>query len=1187
MELKKIELNGFKSFADKTTIDFDQGVTAIVGPNGSGKSNVIEALRWVMGEQSARNLRGGKMHDVIFSGTHARKPVNIAEVTLLLDNSDFFLPIDFEEVSISRRLHRNGESEYRLNKQPCRLKDIVDLFMDSGLGKESFSIISQGQVEAIFNSKAEDRRSIFEEAAGVLKYKQRKKAAEKKLDETQGNLDRVQDILYELEAQVDPLKEQASLANAYVGHKKELTDLDISVTVTQIEQFSLDSKELNEKISQSNKNIQQINETIRSKEEATRAIKVELHQIESNQQIVQNNYLEAVKNVERYESQKELVHYKETNAEEQIAYYDQQLVQNNQELTELINVKKEVKAKIETKNKELKKSQSLVTQLKKSLSQFDRNSQRNTETLREEYFSALQKSAALKNELNYFSKEKEQREFSLNKLQLEIEKLSQEKIKLEINLENITQHHQEITAELDELTKSFRQISNKIQLITRDLDSDETKMYDSLRVLQQVQANEKSLQQIVNNYSGYFQGVQTVMKQKDQVAGIIGTVADVIQVSKKYEIAIDTVLGSASQFIVMDNETHAQQAIQLLKKIKGGRATFLPLTTVSQRNISDSLLSTIKNSNGFIGVAAEVVDYDSKLQPIIKNLLGNTLIAENLQAATEISKKLQYKFRVVSLEGDLMNAGGSMTGGQNKNSSSRNLISQKNKIKQLSLQKKTLQDELEKRESSVKKLKSEKKKLEEQFNSIRTQGEEKRLAEQKEANKKEAIEERMQQLNKQMKALRYEKGELSEDSLIAENKVGETSKEIESTLSKIKDLKQEMDLFNLETDEKEKRKMNLIDKVSQERERKIKLEQIIKNFENELNHLTKQIEKAKNTIEDLENVKKLRSTTKNSLSIEEIIKHLEYFKAEKENLNIQLHQMKIEKDSKEKDREQIEEAIQSLENKKENYLLEQSDLTVAYNRKDVGIDHLLVYLQEEYQVSFEEAKLAYRLKEELEIAKKKVKLIKRSIDEIGPVNLNSIDEYHKVKSRWEFLSEQQADLINAKEQLYETMGEMDAEVSQRFKKTFMDIKERFSQVFPQMFGGGKAELKLTDPEDLLSSGVEIIAQPPGKKLQQLSLLSGGERALTAISLLFSIIQVKPIPFCVLDEVEAALDEANVARFGKYLHTFETDTQFIVITHRKGTMEEADSLYGITMQEKGVSKIVSVRLQEVDMTSLKN
>lgn len=1179
MQLKTITIKGFKSFPEKTTLKFDEGITAIVGPNGSGKSNIIEAIRWVMGEQSAKTLRGDRMNDVIFSGTHERKPLNIAEVEIVLDNSDNYLDIEFEEVSVLRRISRTGDSTYMINQKECRLKDIVDLFMDSGLGKESFSIISQGQVEAVFNSKPEERRGIFEEAAGVFKYKVRKKDAEKKLNETQENLDRVQDIIYELESQLEPLRKQSDIARSYLNQKIKLVDLDIGVTVWQIKDLlkTID-KEKKEHKNVSNE-IEEMNTQITELEEKEESLQLNINDLENTREKLNTELVNVVREKERTEASLNLFIEKAHHREVFKSEKEDSIRQISNKIQSLEDELKHVNQSFKEKNAELSNLSNRIKDIEQKQDYLEGDRDTKIEKLRSHYIELLQRQTSLKNNFNHLEQEITRSQKTGEKNQGNLTTLENELESIENLLKEKKLNYEKTSSDLLDLLNDYKNLESSVNNSVESIRVKNERVSKTSSELERMKAKQTSLTEMQENYAGYYAGVRAVMQQKETLNGIVGTVAELIQIRKDYIQAIDTVLSSSGQFIVVEDEKAGRDAIKYLKDTKSGRATFLPLTTIKPRFIPHNTQMKIKDIAGFVGIASDLVTYDTKIQNIVENLLGQTIVAETLEAANKIAAAIQYRNRVVSLDGDIINAGGSMTGGGSRHNNTSPIFTQKAELDSLSINISESEKVLEQLTINRDKDKEELDKTEEKLREVRESGETTRLEEQKLKSEIDNLETQLSRLERELKVTTFEASENTEYIENQQARKKEIEQEMETVAQAINECDRQMKLLSSEKENIEAEKSKLNQELLEVNEERNQIREILASARTNKESLVELIEDYTTQMNDLKEEISLFDQDLKLDSKEDLEKRL----ADHEQ-----YQSEVEKDQS-ATREKLTELNGKLkELKKElnhfsgrhKYLTEQKNkLDVQLSRNDVKLDHHLSYLVDEYKIGFEEAKLLDEPDMELAEAQKQVRLLKKGIEELGPVNLNSIDEYKHVNERYQFLSTQQNDLIEAKANLYNTMDEMDAIVEKQFKETFDQIHKEFALVFPKMFGGGYAELVLSDPDNLLETGIEIIAQPPGKRLTRLSLLSGGERALTAISLLFAIIQVNPIPFCILDEAEAALDDANVDRFGRYLTEFEKDTQFIVITHRKGTMEHADQLYGVTMQEKGISKIVAVSLTE--------
>lgn len=1181
--LKRIEIAGFKSFADKTVIDFENSVTAVVGPNGSGKSNITEAIRWVLGEQSAKSLRGGKMPDIIFAGSDSRKPLNVAEVTVLLDNSDHYLPLDYQEISVTRRYRRTGESDFFINKQPCRLKDIQELFLDSGLGKESFSIISQGKVEAIFSSKPEDRRGIFEEAAGVLKYKQRKKKAEQKLFETEDNLSRVQDIIYELQEQLTPLAEQSEIAKKFLQLKEELTQTDIALMITEINVAKKEWEEKQTQLTQFNQELTKLATHIQSQEavlsEKRKQNAKKDRQIEKGQQ----SLLALSERLKQAEGQKDVLIERTKHTQKSTQEYQASLAEAQKKVAHFEELQEKLTKETTEKETEIQEAQQQLMKTQQELEKYQKSTKELLSELRDQYVDLMQEQANVGNELKYLERQYLQ-ETSKSKQTLakqsEVEAsvlaLSSQKQELSEKQANLQQALVKNQHELEEVQTKGKTVQTK-------LTNEQPKMYQLMNQVQQLQARQKSLQEIQENYFGFYQGVRLVLQHKQQLSGIVGAVAELIDVPSSFTLAIETALGGAAQHVIVENEHDARQAITYLKKQRGGRATFLPLTTIKPRQLPAHVLSQAAAVDGFLGIASEQVTFPAEIQTVVHNLLGTILLAKDLTSANAIAQTIGYQYRVVSLEGDVMNAGGSMTGGANKRGNQGSLFSQNQELKQLTAEYEQADQQLQNQEKIVQELQTKVADLSQKQEKLRTQNEQLRFEEQEITNQLQNITNDLARFEKEKQLSNFETRELQQFIETYQKQQAELTarqKEIEQQRQQIDE---EIKSLNQESDQME-------EKRSQVQARKAQEQADLAVLKEQFNHLQIQLRGARvqknEALERQTSLEQQLATltadfSDHEITEESLASQITELAQQREELQAELVAVKEQRERTQKEIDQLETVLAEKNQQQKQQLTEQSKLEVQKDRAEMLLDHQLSYLQTEYQISFEKAVTDYQPTSDIVSSRTKVAVLKEQIADLGPVNIRSIEQFEQVNERHTFLATQRDDLLSAKNQLFETMEEMDAEVRARFKEVFEAIRQEFKVVFPNMFGGGRAELVLTDPSDLLKTGIEIEVQPPGKKLQSLSLLSGGERALTAIALLFSIIRVCPVPFCILDEVEAALDEANVKRFGRYLSDFQDDTQFIVVTHRKGTMVAADVLYGVTMQESGVSKIVSVRMEDIN------
>lgn len=1184
MFLKKLESVGFKSFAERITVDFVPGVTAVVGPNGSGKSNVTDAIRWVLGEQSAKSLRGAKMEDIIFAGSDSRRALNVAEVTLTLDNKDQRLPIDYEEVAVTRRVYRSGESEYLINKQPCRLKDIVDLFMDSGLGKEAFSIISQGKVEEILSSKSEERRSIFEEAAGVLKYKQRKNKAVKKLTETEDNLSRVEDIIHEIEGQLEPLKEQAAVAKEYLEKKEELEQHEVSLIVTEIENIHTEWGQLLKEIDSLKEQLMEEKTTIQADESKVEEYGQHIQGLDQKIECLQDQKLTLTQQIEQLDGQKNLL-------VERLKHYDESKEKLNHDIKESQDQIEQYELDYEDQEMKLKSLESQRDETKKTISNINKdiaNSgediEEQIESMKAEYIEILNEQAANRNEKASIEKQIDQTKARKQRLDERFEKLIEERESLEEDQSAQAKEKVALEEKLNSINNQLSELQETNQSLSEEIRQDEEKLYKGYRIVEQLRSKKDMLEDMKESYSGFFHGVKAVLqaKEKGNLDGIHGAVAQLMDIPNDYVTAMETALGGQAQHIVVGKDHEARQAIQWLKKTNSGRATFLPMSTIRPRQVDSRHIQQIENHGGFIGVGSELVKYDASYDGIVKNLLGNVLISKTLKDANELASSTNHRYRIVTLEGDIVNPGGSMSGGAKKRSNQTSLFTRDRELEEVQTKLNDFETKSLDFERKLSKKKGRHKNIQEDLQQQQVKKDELYDKYQMVKENYQALQARLSNINDQLSVYDQENHQHEEEMNSLTQQLSSITEHLESQETQSDKLRKEIDnLSSNQSDfkaniEKHKERLNhmqirLAEQESEVRNQKERLNQIQENL-NEARQTKQQYQDELNRLEE---------SHQNAQTVDSLSDNIKEAQTQLIEINDQLDQSREERQRVTQTREDLERELKERNRQYQQRNSHMQQLEVKANRLDVDLENRLNHLREEYMLTFEKAKKDFGLTEEIDETREKVKLIKRSIDELGTVNLGSIEEYERIQERYEFLTEQQQDLLDAKDTLHSIIQEMDEEMVRRFSETFSQIQEQFAIVFKELFGGGRAELKLTNPDDLLETGVDIIAQPPGKKLQNLGLLSGGERALTAIALLFAILRVRPVPFCVLDEVEAALDEANVMRFGKYLKEFSQHTQFIVITHRKGTMENADVLYGITMQESGVSKLVSVKLEETE------
>lgn len=1180
MFLKKLEVMGFKSFADRISIDFVPGVTAVVGPNGSGKSNVTDAIRWVLGEQSAKSLRGGKMEDVIFAGSDSRKPLNFAEVTLVLDNTDGRVPLDYSEVSVTRRVFRSGESAYLLNKQNCRLKDITDLFMDSGLGKEAFSIISQGRVDEILNSKAEERRSIFEEAAGVLKYKQRKKKAEVKLSETDENLNRVMDILHELDGRMEPLQIQASAARDFLDMSEELKDADIALLAFDANRLKTEFNQLAQDIIDQSAQEKELNVEISSKEETVADTRKVLARLDKEIDAQQSSLIEASSETEKWEGRKLLMSEKKHNADRQANQLQANLAAEQAE-NQVLSEKHQIQLKLlEDRKAEHRKIRNSLSQLEEQLSKTPADIENEIESFKSLYIELMNEQATVKNELKNIDLQQQQLSESTTRIALQQEDYNSELIKLEKEKQEADRKYETIKTLLEEKRRLYRETENEYLQLKDSFDKKQSLLFQAYQSQKQLDSRIETLQELEADFSGFFQGVKEVLQAREngRLAGIVGAVAEIVQVSQEYAKAIEIALGASSQHIVVKNEDNARQGINFLREKRAGRSTFLPMTVMKPRTIPDHTLNLIHQHDSFVKMAFELVEYDPAYHMIVENLLGNVIIAKDLKGATAISKIIGNRYRVVTLEGDIVNAGGSMTGGANKTQAS--FFTRKAELDQLLIQSDEMKQTIAVAEKTIQKEQADVHVTERKLNDLRSEGEQYRDLESERAMTLREINAVLNTTKDRFKVFQAEqKNKGSDLDAIAMRKKYASSRLVQIT-EELSDTSVKIDELNRFKQQNETARDAVLAQYAEQKSRLAVMKERVSQLTESEAELLERKTKSDRLLEGISaELDWLNSEEASKVfSDEEIITEITKWSHKKQIGLQKISHSKAERIQKQELLTALEQELREIQRLHKGFIEAIRICEVKATRIEVQIQNLIDQLDNAYQLTLQQA-LQYELQEEEDIVRKKVKLLKQSIEELGPVNLGSIEEFDHVSDRHSFLTEQRDDLNEAKDTLRTVIREMDDEMISRFDGTFHTIRTHFQRVFRELFGGGSADLVLTNPADILATGVEIIAQPPGKKLQNLSLLSGGERALTAIALLFAILNTRPVPFCILDEVEAALDESNVVRYSQYLKKFSEDTQFIVITHRKGTMEGADVLYGITMQESGISKLVSVKLQE--------
>ncbi|OXT14224.1 chromosome segregation protein SMC [Streptococcus sp. KR] len=1177
MYLKEIEIQGFKSFADKTKVVFDQGVTAVVGPNGSGKSNITESLRWALGESSVKSLRGGKMPDVIFAGTESRKPLNYASVVVTLDNNDGFIKDAGQEIRVERHIYRSGDSEYKIDGKKVRLRDIHDLFLDTGLGRDSFSIISQGKVEEIFNSKPEERRAIFEEAAGVLKYKTRRKETESKLQQTQDNLDRLEDIIYELDNQIKPLEKQAENARKFLDLEGQRKAIYLDVLVAQINENKAELDSTEEELAQvqellmsyyqKREKLEEENQTLKKQRQDLQAEmakdqvslmdltslisdlerKLALSKLESEQ--VALNQQEAQARLAALEDKRNSLSKEKSDKESSLALLEENLVQNNQKLN----------------------------RLEAELLAFSDDPDQMIELLRERFVALLQEEADVSNQLTRIENELENsRQLSqkqadqLEKLKEQLatakEKASQQKADLETAKEQV----QKLLADYQAIAKEQEEQKSSYQ-------AQQSQLFDRLDNLKNKQARAQSLENILRNHSNFYAGVKSVLQEKARLGGIIGAVSEHLTFDVHYQTALEIALGASGQHIIVEDEHAATRAIDFLKRTRAGRATFLPLTTIKARTISSQNQDAIATSPGFLGMADELVTFDTRLEAIFKNLLATTAIFDTVEQARAAARQVRYQVRMVTLDGTELRTGGSYAGGANRQNNS---IFIKPELEQL--QKEIAEEEasLRSEEASLKTLQDQMARLTESLEAIKSQGEQARIQEQGLSLAYQQTSQQVEELETLWKLQEEELNRLSEGDWQADKE--KCQERLATIASDKQNLEAEIEEIKSNKNAIQERYQNLQEEVAQARLLKTELQGQKRYEVADIERLGKELDNLDIEQEEIQRLLQEKVDNLEKVDTDLLSQQADEAKVQKTNLQQGLIRKQFELDDIEGQLDDIASHLDQARQQNEEWIRKQTRAEAKKEKVSERLRYLQSQLTDQYQISYTEALEKSHELENLNLAEQEVKDLEKAIRSLGPVNLEAIEQYEEVHNRLDFLNSQRDDILSAKNLLLETITEMNDEVKERFKSTFEAIRESFKVTFKQMFGGGQADLILTEG-DLLTAGVEISVQPPGKKIQSLNLMSGGEKALSALALLFSIIRVKTIPFVILDEVEAALDEANVKRFGDYLNRFDKDSQFIVVTHRKGTMAAADSIYGVTMQESGVSKIVSVKLKDLEET----
>lgn len=1180
MYLKKIEVQGFKSFANKLLFEFDNGITGIVGPNGSGKSNIADAVRWVLGEQSAKQLRGSKMEDIIFAGTETRKPVSFASVSLTIDNSDKKLDIDYSEVTVTRRVFRSGESEYLLNGNTCRLKDINELFYDTGIGKEGYSIIGQGQIDKILSGKAEERRELFDEAAGIVKFKKRKNETQKSLDNESQNLIRINDILAELEKQVGPLARQSDKAKEYLRLKEYLKKYEVNLflleessTKGELTKVTGNLDIVNEELEKAGNRLEEIKSVYDEKDNEVSELTARIDELtaKKNQAEIDKNRLES--QIEILKEQINSANMNDSHLADRLKEINDQIAERNEEKQKLLKQKFDISSEVDDIFARQNEIDREVDALRKETDGLSNE----IENRKNSIFDNLNKKGTIKASIQRYESMQEQVNIRKAELTGKLINFKTDESEFDVSIKDAKDKLDSVNKEIDELVSENNRLMALSDENKEERNTKKQKLQAAKEQNMRSQTKLESLKNIAERYDGYGNSIRKVMECKEQNSGILGVVADIVKTEKKYEIAIETALGGTIQNIVTDNEETAKKMIAYLKKNQYGRATFLPLSAVSGKN---NRRDNLERESGFIGYANELVKVDLQYKGLADYLLGRCVVVDNIDNALHLNKAHGYSLKIVTLEGELLNPGGSMTGGAFRNSS--NLLGRRREIEELekvvSSTEKVIfslsadidrlgglineaTDKIAKNTEIIQNKKLAKNTLEINYNQLADKKNE--IQNVYENNKREEKE-----IESQLKDIRAELESSNKELEKIENDNELNTKEISDATQRLNDLKNKLE-------EKNKIAESIHIEYSQIAQKSQFAEESVKR-------ILREIDRLKDGISDLEDSKEESQTeiAVRSSQIEEITDTIKTAAAEIKSYSSELTDLKSRKEEGQATlkgffttREECQNNLVTLE--KEQFRLSQNKEKLENNR-----DSKIEYMWNEYELTLSEAT---QLKDDelsdVSEIKKIVTDTKNEIRKLGDVNVNAIEDYKEVAERYEFLKNQHDDLVSARDKLITVIEELDKNMREQFTTKFEEIKIEFDKVFRQLFGGGKGTIELDPEADILDAAITIISQPPGKKLQNMMQLSGGEKALTAICLLFAIQNLKPSPFCLLDEIEAALDDSNVDRYAKYLHKLTKNTQFIVITHRRGTMAAADRLYGITMQEKGVSTLVSVDLIE--------
>ncbi len=1184
MYLKSIEIQGFKSFANKLVFKFHNGITGIVGPNGSGKSNVADAVRWVLGEQRIKQLRGASMQDVIFSGTEMRKPLGYAYVAITLDNSDHQLAIDFDEVTVARRIYRSGESEYLLNGAPCRLKDVNELFYDTGIGKEGYSIIGQGQIDKILSGKPEERRELFDEAAGIVKFKKRKVAAQKKLEDEKQNLVRLSDILSELEKQVGPLEKQSETAKVYLKKKEELKTRDVNMFLLENAHLQKQLKEVEEKYEIASLDLKQTTQQYEKIREEYEQIQGQIESLDADidtkrttltDTSVLRGKLEGELGVLREQIKSARSNEEHFNARKEAltGEMDAKLAAKEGILADKRVIDDQV-ARIETSRNEAREQ---LLEVQGRIEQLNSEIEAGKNTI----IGELNSRATIKSKLGRYDTMMEQINIRKAELTSRLLRIKSDEAQQEAAIRDLQEQFEKINVEIRALNDSQEQKEEKLALIREELSGKDQKLRDTQVSYHQEKSRLEALTNLTERYEGYGGSVKKVMECREKEKGIIGVVADIIKVEKKYETAIETALGGSIQNIVTEDEETAKRMIAFLKQTKSGRATFLPLDSIT--NLQGIRSQEILKETGVIGMADELTQVEEKYRNVAKSLLGRIVVVDHVDHAVKLARKYKYSIRMVTLEGELLVPGGAISGGAFKNSS--NLLGRRREMEELESRIKKFLIEIDELLNEIERIKQER-------NGLRLSLEEDKACLQRKFIEQNTArlnvikaQERRDEASEGSAELKAEEQEIEEQiSQIRQNKL-EIQRELEDSEHLERRVEQEIRKFQVELEEKRREESDQsahvsewdveVEKMHQQQDfhqqNVDRIDSEIERFAGELEEINESIEKSgEDTRHRMENIAAIEQTIAAShTTLGDTEKQLKEDMEKKEELSLKQKNFFA-------DRETLSEKMSGLD--KEVYRLNSQR-----EKWQETLESRINYMWDEYEITLSDA-AALKNEEmtDLSVLKKEIAALKEQIRKLGDVNVNAIEDYKNLMERYQFLKTQHDDLVEAQKTLEGIILELDEAMRRQFHEKFAEIGREFDKVFRELFGGGKGTLELMEDEDILEAGIRIVAQPPGKKLQNMMQLSGGEKALTAIALLFAIQNLKPSPFCLLDEIEAALDENNVGRFAKYLHKLTKNTQFIVITHRRGTMEKADRLYGITMQEKGVSTLVSVNLIDKEL-----